>query len=84
MVSEFTARNSASQTVLVRDHGVQIRHFPDDVVKIAFSIAGDVVAETAGFDSLAKKIHENWSHFRGEAMARGPFAEQGYMNNRAL
>ena len=50
----------------------------------ALSIAGDVVAETAGFDNLAKKIHENWSHFRGEAMARGPFAEQGYMNNRAL
>ena len=84
MVSEFTAANSASQTVLVDQHKVQIRHFPDDVVKTAFSIAGDVVAETAEFDGLAKKIYENWSHFRGEAIARGPYAEQGYMNNRAL
>ena len=84
MVSEFTAANSASQTVLVDEHEVQIRHFPDDVVKTAFSIAGDVVAETADFDGLAKRIYENWSHFRSEAIARGPYAEQGYMNNRAL
>ena len=44
MVSEFTAANSASQTVQVDEHDVQIRHFPDDVVKTSFSIAGDVVA----------------------------------------
>ena len=84
MVSEFTAANSASQTVLVDQHNVQIRHFPDDVVKISFSIANEVVAETAEFDGLAKKIHKNWSHFRAEAITRGPYAEQGYMNNRAL
>ena len=84
MVSEFTAANSASQTVLVDEHEVQIRHFPDDVVRTAFSLAGEVVAETATFDALAKKIYERWSHFRGEAIARGPYAEQGYMNNRAL
>ena len=52
--------------------------------KTAFSIADEVVAETADFDGLAKKIYENWSHFRAEAMTRGPYAEQGYMNNRAL
>ena len=58
MVSEFTAANSASQTVLVDEHEVQIRHFPDDVVRTAFSLAGEVVAETATFDALAKKIYD--------------------------
>ena len=84
MLSEFTARNSASQTVLVEKLGVSIRHFPEDLVKKAFSISKEVVAETQNFDSLTKRIYESWSHFRQESMQRGPYAEQGYMNNRAL
>jgi len=84
MLSEFTARNSASQTVLIEKHGVQIRHFPPDLVKTSFAVSKDVVAETQNFDSLTKKIFENWENFRSESIQRGPYAEQGYMNNRAL
>ncbi len=84
MPSEFTAANSASQIVLVEQHGVQIRHLPDDVIRAAFKISADVVAETAEVDSLAKRIFENWWKFRAEAIARGPYAEQGYMNARTL
>jgi TRAP-type mannitol/chloroaromatic compound transport system substrate-binding protein len=84
MLSEFTARNSASQTVLVKKHGVEIRHFPPDLVKMSFAISQEVVAETQDFDSLTKRIYENWKNFRSESIQRGPYAEQGYMNNRAL
>ena len=42
------------------------------------------IAETAAADDLAKRIYESWSNFRAEAIARGPYAEQGYMNARVL
>ncbi len=84
MLSEFTAANSAAQTVLVEKHGVTIGSFPDDVVRAAYATAGEVVAETANEGDLARRIYESWSTFRTEAVARAPYAEQGYMNNRAL
>ena len=84
MLSEFTAANSTAQAVLVDTHGVAIGSFPDDVVRAAYATSGDVVAETANEGGLARRIYESWSAFRGDAVARAPFAEQGYMNNRAL
>ena len=84
MLAEFTAANSAAQAVLVDNYDVRISPFPDDVVRAAYEISGEVVAETASVDSLARRIYESWHRFRREAVARAPFAEQGYMNNRAL
>jgi TRAP-type mannitol/chloroaromatic compound transport system substrate-binding protein len=83
-VSEFTAGNNISQTVLVEEHGVTIGNFPDDVVKAAFANSVEVVHETAAEGDLAKRIFDSWWSFRTEAMKRAPYAEQGYMNNRSL
>ena len=83
-VSEFTAGNNISQTTLVEEHGVTIGSFPDDVIKAAFAHSIDVVRETGNEGELAKRILDSWWKFRGEAIARAPYAEQGYMNNRAL
>ena len=68
----------------VEKHGVDIRHFPEDVIKEMYRLSAEVVAETAAEGDLGKRIYESWSKARREAIARGPYAEQGYMNNRAL
>jgi len=83
-VSEFTAANSASQTSLVENHGVKIGRFPDDVVRAAYAKSVEVVKETASEDDLAKRIFDNWWKFRTESIARAPYAEQGFMNDRSL
>jgi TRAP-type mannitol/chloroaromatic compound transport system substrate-binding protein len=83
MLSEFTAGNNEAQRVLVQEHNVKIGNFPDDVVKAAFDTSIDVVRETANEGDLAKRIFENWWRFRQDAVARAPYAEQGYMNNRS-
>lgn len=83
MLSEFTAANGAAQAVLTGTHGVAIGSFPEDVVRAAYAAAAEVAAETASFDDLARRVYESWSGFRAEAVARAPFAERGYMNDRA-
>ena len=83
-LSEFTAANGTAQAVLVDKHGVRIGSFPADVVRAAYEAAGDVTAETANEGELARRIYESWSRFRTEAVERAPFAERGYMNDRAL
>jgi TRAP-type mannitol/chloroaromatic compound transport system substrate-binding protein len=84
MLAEFTAGNNTAQTVLTEKHGVEISRFPPDVVKAAFQAGIDVVRETANEGDLAKRIFESWWKFRTESMARAPYAEYGYMNDRAL
>ena len=84
MLGEFTAANSAAQAVLTGRYEVEIGAFPDDVVRAAYAASADVVAETANEGDLARRIYESWSVYRKEAMARAPYAEQGYMNDRAL
>ena len=83
MLSEFTAANGAAQAVLTGKHGVAIASFPEDVVRAAYAAAAEVAAETASFDDLARRVYESWAGFRAEAVARAPFAERGYMNDRA-
>ena len=84
MVAEFTAGNNESQTVLVEKHGVKISRFPQDVVKAAYEAGLDVVRETANEGDLARRIYDSWWKFRNESIARPPYAENGYMNDRAL
>jgi TRAP-type mannitol/chloroaromatic compound transport system substrate-binding protein len=83
MLAEFTAGNSQSQKVLVEEHGVRISRFPPDLVKMAHQFGLDVVRETADEGELAKRIFDSWWDFREQSIARAPYAENGYMNDRA-
>lgn len=83
MPAQFVASNSTAQTILVEKYGVQIRHFPDDVVKEAYRLSEEVVAETASEGDINRRIFDSWWGFREQVIARAPYAEQGFMNARA-
>ena len=83
MFAEFTAGNNESQNVLVEEHGVTIANFPRDVVKAATEAGLDVIAETANEDDIARRIFDSWWAYREAAIRRAPYAEYGYMNDRA-
>jgi len=84
MYAEFTAGNMASMQALIHKHGIRPRHFPDDVVREMLHIGAEVVAETAELGNINRRIYENWSKFRAEAVALSPFTEQGAYNQRDL
>lgn len=83
MPAQYLASDSASQTILVEKYGVDIRHFPDDVVNEAYRLSEDVIAETAQHGDINRRIFDSWWKFRRDAIQRGPYAEQGFMNARA-
>jgi TRAP-type mannitol/chloroaromatic compound transport system substrate-binding protein len=43
----------------------------------------EVVAETANEGDLAKRIFDSWWKYREASIKRAPYAEYGYMNDRA-
>jgi TRAP-type mannitol/chloroaromatic compound transport system substrate-binding protein len=58
-LGEFTYYNSVYLDILQRDHGVQLRSFPDPVVKRMSEAAYDVRA-ASGKDGIEKRIYESF------------------------
>ncbi|SCZ64542.1 TRAP transporter substrate-binding protein [Thiohalomonas denitrificans] len=83
-LSEFTARNNEALDTLVNRHKVQLRRFPDSVLKELKGISDDVVAEVAARDPLSKKVYDSFRTFRDQVVAWHDVSERAYLNARAL
>ena len=58
-LAEFTYKNSVYLDLLLREHNVQLRSFPDDVVTAMAEAARDVRA-ASGRDGIEKRIYESF------------------------
>ena len=84
MLAEYTARNNAALQTLVTKHKVDLRRFPDDVLKKIKRLADEVVAEVAAKDAMSKKVYESFSKFRKQAIAWQNVSERAYLNARDI
>ena len=69
MLSEFNARNATALEQLAADETVEIRAFPDDVLRGLKALTLQVMDDLAARDPLAAKI---WESYRLSCRARGP------------
>ncbi len=84
MHAEMLAGNAVALETLIARHGVDVRHFSDDIIRRLHQVSADVVADVAQEDDLARRIGANWSSFRKKAMAFAPYSGHGYIVGRAL
>jgi TRAP-type mannitol/chloroaromatic compound transport system substrate-binding protein len=84
MLAEYTARNNAALHTLVNTHKVDLRRFPDDVLKKLHNLSDEVVAEVADKDPMSKKVFESFRKFRDQAQAWHNVSELAYLNARNL
>ncbi len=84
MLAEYTARNNTALHTLVSKHKVQLRPFPDDVLKKLAQLSEVVVKEVAAKDQHAQKIYQSFYNFREQAMAWGKISEQAFLRAREL
>ncbi len=84
MLAEFTARNSAALQTLVSKHKVQLRRFPDPVLKALGSKAARVVEEIAASDPFSKQVYDSFQNFRKDSAGYTRITEQAYSHARAL
>jgi TRAP-type mannitol/chloroaromatic compound transport system substrate-binding protein len=83
MLAEYTARNNAALDTLVNKHNVQLRQYPDDVLKKIKSLSDEVVAEVAAKDKMSRKVYESFKKFRDQAADWHAVSEQAYMKARS-
>ena len=82
MSTEFTAKNNAALDTLVNKHKVDVRRLPDDVLQKLKVLSDEVVAELAGKNPAARKIHDSYNSFRQQVAAWHEISEKIYYNVR--
>ncbi|MCP5231110.1 MAG: ABC transporter substrate-binding protein, partial [Zoogloeaceae bacterium] len=82
MLADFTARNNAALETLVKEHKVELRRFPDDVLARLKTLSDEVMTEVAAKDPLNQKIFDSFRKFRDQSVEWSRLAEQAYLDAR--
>jgi len=84
MLAEYTANNQDALDDLVNSHGVQLREFPDDVLKRLKELSIEVIDEMAAGDELVRRVWDSQRTF-GETVSRwSDVSERAYFRARSL
>lgn len=83
MAAEFTARNAEALQTLVRDHGVQVRRYPEDVIRELQRLSAEVLEEAARGDAMFRRVLDSLTAFRQRMTPYIDIAERAMLNTRA-
>lgn len=82
MLAEYTARNQQALDLLMREHGVQLRRLPEDVLAALRRAADAVLEDLAASDPFARKAYDSMRAFRAQAQAWHSVSEEAYFQAR--
>ena len=84
MLAEYTARNQQALNTLVNQHGVQLRHFPQDVLRELKNASAEVVEAAAARDPLAAKVWASQKAFRDQVAPWTETSLKAFLDLRSL
>jgi TRAP-type mannitol/chloroaromatic compound transport system substrate-binding protein len=77
------ARNSAALAKLTGEYGVQLKQFPDELLKELALLSDEVVREYASKDKLSEEILNSINEFRKNAASLAAVQLQPYLAARS-
>ena len=83
MLSEFTAKNNAALNVLIEEHGVELRAFPEDVISKLREISKGLVKESMQENDLSRRIYSSYMEFLESVENYHRISEQAFLEARA-
>jgi TRAP-type mannitol/chloroaromatic compound transport system substrate-binding protein len=81
-LATFTARNQQALDVLVREHRVELRQLPDDVLMALRRAADTVLEDLAAADPLARRAYDSMRAFMARTRAWHAVSEEAWYNGR--
>jgi TRAP-type mannitol/chloroaromatic compound transport system substrate-binding protein len=85
MLAEFNARSGPALQTLIRDHGVQLKQMPREVLVALGRASGELIQEILDTgDDLTKRIAQSFLKNRTEQVAYNRISEWGYTSARLL
>lgn len=82
--ADFIANHSRSLKVLLEEHGVQLRSYPDEVMVELGKATAKVLADAAAADPLTKKVYDSYMPVLEELSGWTEQSEQAYLRARSL
>ena len=82
MMSEYTAKNGEALDSLVKEHGVKLREFSDDIYDSFGEAAEKVFEDVIKHSPLAKEVHESFVAARANYGAWSKVSDQAYVQQR--
>lgn len=82
--ADFIANHSRSLKILLEEHGVELRSFPDEVMMALGKASKKVLADAAADDPVVNTIYESYTAFLDEAATWTEQSEQAYLRARSL
>jgi len=88
MLAEYNARSGPALRTLVKDHGVIVRPFPEEVLiacgEKSNEVLNEIYAADRSPDRIVRRIIEDFLAFRKEIIPWTRIGEQAYLNARRL
>lgn len=78
-IAEYGHFNAIALEQLVRDHGVELRQMPDDVMQALAAATRDVLAEIARSDDISRRIFESYRASLQRSQEWGRISDEAYM-----
>ncbi|MFV8818876.1 TRAP transporter substrate-binding protein [Haliea sp. E17] len=82
MLAEYTARNNEALVELVNTDGVQVRRFPEDVLRAFWQGTRQAMQELTARDPLSARVYTSYSDFYRNVREYHHISEQSYLNMR--
>jgi TRAP-type mannitol/chloroaromatic compound transport system substrate-binding protein len=84
MLAEYTARNNDALQTLIHTHKVNLKPFPNDVLKKLHTLSDEVLTELAAKDKHSAKVYASFKKFLGQVEQWHNISELAYFNARNL
>lgn len=82
-LARFDAQSGDALDKLVKEHGVDVQVYPDDVLQKLKEISKTVIEEEAAKDPFAMKVHQDYMAFKEKVAGWGKMSEKVYWNTMA-
>lgn len=83
-LADFGYHNTLALEPLLKDYGVEIRHFSPEIIRAMAKAAGEVVSALGEGDALSKKIYASYASYLKQCRTYSPIGEGGYLADRQL
>ncbi|NQV20430.1 MAG: ABC transporter substrate-binding protein, partial [Rhodospirillales bacterium] len=83
-LAEFNTRNAAALDTMVNDHKVDIRPYPDEVLKKLGEVSGQVVAKAGDENEFSRRVYKSYMAARQKSNDWYTIADQAYQDARKL
>ena len=83
ITNEMIAGNNLALQTLVKKHNVNLKPFPDEVLKKLAKLSEKVMSKLTSSDNLSKKVYQSIINFRNTSIKRSEILEKSFLDTRS-